>query len=545
LSPFKTTTIYLSLEEEKEDLQAKLYTLIPDYLKDLSVYTKPEFLSNGERPLPNSQTNWFNPFKIKTGLTINELTELLKLLYSDLISKRQTRKIHHNSHNVALPAICPLLLVIDNINELFADPILGKEKYDDLEKFIEQCRNMGALVLLIAADDIPKKVNLDYFVDVSIHLCQTSIDKQYEKPIRIFQLIKTRHQVSRQGSHVFHISNSRGFRISPQVPSQMDKREKIRILLPSEDKFIHTLNIIYNNGNYKYNSYLPISCQSQILIHGYGSSGKAGFGLKLLLTPFLPKKVNLSDENKIIFTEKKGARNKVLIVSFLYPEEYYETVYNKIKKQISSEGLGNCDNSYHVKAFYPGFLTPEDFVYKIVRLLDEANLEGEPFTGILLDGLHNVFLQFKNLQESHMIWPLLYSILSRYQLTVVSTFTNFSFNERHTNRNLSDLRNPFQTPDDFVLMQQGQKPFLHGLVKAADYYLQLEEIIDDRFNYERRYWLSVRSSIRQTPPKDFLEWDRINLRINRIIPSNEIYNKTETDIKGDKSEINSRKGSND
>jgi hypothetical protein len=94
-------------------------------------------------------------------------------------------------------------------------------------------------------------------------------------------------------------------------------------------------------------------------------------------------------------------------------------------------------------------------------------------------------------------------------------------------------------------MQQGQKPFLHGLVKAADYYLQLEEIIDDRFNYERRYWLSVRSSIRQTPPKDFLEWDRINLRINRIIPSNEIYNKTETDIKGDKSEINSRKGSND
>lgn len=365
---------------------------------------------------------------------------------------------------------------------------------------------MGAIVLLIAAEEIPKKFNFDYLVDIAIHLKQSHLDKPYEKPVRILELVKTRHQLSRQGSHIFHISNSRGFRISPQIPSQIDKKEKVKIKLPSDSEYIHTLNFIQEKDITKFVNFLPIAINSHILVHGYGSSGKAGFGLKLLLTPYLPKHINLNSIDKISIKISHSYSNKVLIVSFLYPVEYYDILVHKINKQFTAlfENFNvKKGQQYFVKAFFPGYLTPEDFIYKLVRLLDEANLEGQPFTGILLDGLHNVFLQFKSLQESHMIWPLLYSILSRYNLTVVSTFTNFSLDERHIDKNSLDNRTSFQTPDDFALMQQGQRPFLHGLVKAADYYFLLEEIIDDNNSFARNYWLSVRSSIRQTPPKNF------------------------------------------
>ena len=511
LSPLDTKTIYISLEEEPEDLQIRINTLVPDYLKGLSIY----------KANPKGEQRWFSPFKISSSVSVEELTEILEILESDL--RKQTFEGSIPDGAYTLPAVCPTLLVIDNINELFLARETDKQQFDHLEGFIQQCRNMGALVLLVSGEEIPKKINLDYLVDVSLSLKQTGINNLHEKPVRVLQLLKTRHQVSRQGAHVFHLSNSKGFRISPQVPSQMDKREKIKRLLPSEDRFIHTLNLLPKE-THKSKNYLAIAAQSQILIHGYGSSGKAGFGLKLLFTPCTSSEEFRGVQGSRLITE----RNKVLIVSFLYSEEYYDGVYRKAVDQLVAEGFkaASTNVSYNVKSFYPGYLTPEDFVYKIVRLLDEANLEGEPYTGILLDGLHNIFLQFKNLQESHMVWPLLYSILSRYRLTVVTTFTNFSLVERHTGVSISDSKNIIQSPEDSMLLQQGQKPFLHGLVKAADYYFLLEEVIDDSNDYERSYWISVRGSIRQNPPKDYLEWDRNNLKIKRIISSSEVYGRT-------------------
>ena len=263
---------------------------------------------------------------------------------------------------------------------------------------------------------------------------------------------------------------------------------------------------------------MPIRVGSQILIHGYGSSGKAGFGLKILLSPSIPGKIE--NVTSSIITAK-ASRNKVLVVSFLYPEDYYDKLLKTILKQnqILYENYDKKSTDCIVKAFYPGYLTPEDFVYKIVRLLDEAVLEGDPFTGIMLDGLHNVFLQFKNLQGAHMIWPLLYSILSRYNLSVVTTFTNFSVSVRilGSKENQSNQR-----IDDSVLFQEGQKPFLHGLVKAADYYFILDEIIDEKDFYKKKYLLSVKSSP-DDPPLDLLQWNRQKLIFENIFPAKSLY----------------------
>jgi len=504
LAPLNTTTIYLSLEEDKDDLITRLQTLIPDYLKELSAFEDKNPPAKGVKD-KNKGIDWFRVHKIKKNLNIEDLTDIIEEL------KKEIKNSEERDYGdvITIPAICPKLVVIDNINEIFADSKFTSDDYAKLENFIDKCRSLGAIILLVSSEHVPKKIQLDYLVDVVIHLKQTGIENQFDKPIRILQLIKTRQQNSRQGSHVFHISNSKGFRISPQVPSQMDKREKLKRLLPSENKFIPALNIKSEGNKSTYEKYLNIATNSQILIHGYGSSGKAGLGMRLLLTPFevellkdAERKKNEIDDN-IIYKVKGAPRNKVLIISFLYPEDYYEKIVGKIALQLKSTFMGyeNCKMSYHVKSFYPGFLTPEDFVYKIVRLLDEAILEGDPYTGVLLDGLHNVFLQFKNLQDFHMVWPLLYSILSRYRLTVISTFTNFSFS-----KTLTGTQNHSQ--DDLVLMQQGQKPFLHGLVKAADYYLILEEEADKKKDYAKRYILQVRSSIGQNPPKDVLLWNR-------------------------------------
>jgi len=551
LSPLQTKTVYISLEEEPEDLKTRLSTLIPDYLKWLSIFEN-NYYNERIKPSINNDPKWFSAFKIRKNLDIGQLTNTLELLKKDLKLFKYdvnyasiTKSSLDDCTEVSIPAVAPLLLVIDNVNELFTGRESDSKNYERIGIFIEQCRSMGAIVVLIAADDIPGIFKLDYLVDVSIHLSQEGLDKKYEKPIRILQLVKTRYQVSRQGSHVFHLSNSKGFRISPQVPSQMDKREKLKIQLPSKNEFIHSLNWISNKG-YHYNDYLSIASQSQILVHGNGSSGKAGFGMKLLLTP-LQHEITKANFDDIFLIDKRVGKpsgrvniksirkNKVLVVSFLYPIEYYLELHQRLQKQFERYIFNyNSKNSIvNVKAFYPGYLTAEDYVYKIVRILEEAKLEGEPYTGILLDGLHNVFLQFKNLQEAHMIWPLLYSILSRYNLTVVTTFTNFSLGERHSNYAESDKTQLFQTPDDFTLMQEGQKPFLHGLVKAADYYFLLEEVINDEKNYQREYWLSVKSSIRRIPPKDYLKWDRDTLVFTEIIPGEKIYgsrNKLSSDL---------------
>lgn len=499
MSPFNTNTIYISLEEDPKNLVTRLNSLIPDYLRKLSIYPN-NYYEQRLKKKKSSTLKWFHPVKISSNLNVKELSNILFEIQSRI---KEKEKLLDSDQIRLIPSVCPLILVIDNINELFE----SKLDYAELENFIENCRSLGVIVILIGADDIPNKFKLNYLVDVAIQLSQQGMEDKYEKPIRILKLLKTRLQISRQGSHVFHLSNSHGLRISPQVPSQMDKREKTRIKLPSKTVFIPTLNLQSSKQGVVYSEVLNIANNSQILIHGHGSSGKAGFGLKLLLTPTL-------DNSKPIlsFKESKVKLRKVLIISFLYPEEYYKHLETKLSKQFAKifDNYENHLSQTRIKAFFPGYLTPEDFVYKIVRLLEEARLEGEQFTGILLDGLHNVFLQFKNLQEAHMIWPLLYSMLSRYSISVVTTFTNFALSK--TSALSPSVGNEVTNGEDFTLFQQGQKPFLHGLVKAADYFFLLEENTE---NNERKYKISIRSSIRITPPTSTVNWDREKLIVKK------------------------------
>ena len=483
MSPFNTFSYYISLEEHPADLKNRLHSLIPEYLKKLSLYK-------------TRKDPWFLPVKVPLERSGN--LEVFRKNYIDRIADLIEKKKKSEKFN-SLPVVCPFIIVIDSIRVLLTGNGL---KFEHLEEFIEKCRKLNAIIILISSYEEAFHHEIDYMVDLVIHLKHQGTDTQKEKPTRILQLSKTRHQISRPGSHVFHIS--RGLRISPQLPSQIDRKEKMVKPIPSDKSYID----FFGRYNIKNKHQLKIWDKSLILLHGYGSSGKAGLSLSLLFAPLKPA---LSDDKNLnsrtsglIYKEKR----KVLVISLLYPEEYYDILADKILRKLYPDDKtqrairSEIRSDFKCLYFYSGYLTPEDFVSKILKKLDTAILEGDPFTGILFDGLHNVSLQFHKLQESDMVWPTLYSLLVKYHLTIVTTFTNFTIENK--------------TPDsgaDQEILLRGHKPLLHALVQATDYYFTVQKITEG--GDKGKYKLSLKSAIRHMMKGDeAFTWDRENVMLS-------------------------------
>lgn len=55
--------------------------------------------------------------------------------------------------------------------------------------------------------------------------------------------------------------------------------------------------------------------------------------------------------------------------------------------------------SVDVITLYPGGLGAEDFIAKVENALAAAEFRGIPYTGVLLDGIHNVFIQYPLLEN--------------------------------------------------------------------------------------------------------------------------------------------------
>jgi len=489
MAPLGIKCFYLSLEEATEDIKNRLFSLQTPFEKKLSIYQKTD--------------SWFFPTKSDSTLDLEDFYSLVTKLENTLNKEKS------NVHNY-----CHSIIVVDNLNEFF-----DSNDYALIEKLIDKLRSLRSIVILIGGEGVLEKLRMEYLVDTGIKLLHEGLDKKGEKPLRLFNLYKTRQQISRQGTHIYHLSGHEGFRISPQIPSQMDRKEKLKRYLHNANQTIHALNYLNDdrklelikpeNGLKMQNDFLKIFPRTHILVHGYGSAGKAGFALKLLLTPPISSEI-LSDKIYDMNFKSSNYRRKVLILSFLYPQKYYDDLIfgkGELYKKINSiyQDLSNPIVEYLI--FYPGYISPEDFINKITKKIDQAILEGHPYNGILIDGLHNVFLQFIKLQENDMVWPLLYNILARYDLTVISTFTNFALNDRlldndpHSKNKIIN-----QSLPDHMLMQKGMTPFLHALVKASDYYFFLEQIIVK--DNERKYLLSVKGAIGQNVPTQLLEWDR-------------------------------------
>jgi len=511
LSSLGLNCFFLSTEEDDKDIRKRLFSLQTSYEKELSFYRNPN--------------KWFFSTTANQSIKEDDMLSIIENIRNSIFPDNQ--KVEDQDQ-------CNSVIVVDNLNDF----VEGANIYK-IKEVVENFRNLKSIVILIGGEGVLEKLKMEYLIDIGINLTHEGIDKKGEKPLRLFNLYKTRHQLSRQGTHLFHMGGNEGFRLSPQIPSQMDRKEKVKRNLHDETQIIHTLNYINEDIDIEYlpnlrdnlsinkvkGNYFKLFPRTHILVHGYGSAGKAGFSLKLLLTPPINNDKLTSDLNKSIYSNSTN-RRKILIISFLYPEKYYEDlIFDKVQLNKTVKKIyPNLENPLiEYIIYYPGYISPEDFINKITRKLDKGIIEGQAFTGVLVDGLHNVFLQFIRLQENHMVWPLLYNLLARYDVTVVSTFTNFAMNDRLYDDDPNSKNKIInQALPDHMLLQQGMAPFLHALVKASDYYFFLEQLILK--TGERKYLLSIKGAIGQNIPSELFEWDRQRNVFTNFHSYNEISN---------------------
>jgi hypothetical protein len=162
----------------------------------------------------------------------------------------------------------------------------------------------------------------------------------------------------------------------------------------------------------------------------------------------------------------------------------------------------------------PGFLLAEDLYSKLVRKLEEGFLQGRPFTAVVIDGLHNLALQFPGAGDSTSLLPIIYGTLSRSNVTSITTFTTLALNT-------SEIGVAGDLMEESVFRLRGHLPLLHTLVQASDYVFELfradkvnSSIAQDGLATEGRgatYFLAVQSSISRDPPTGVIGWDRQEL----------------------------------
>ncbi|MEI7732886.1 MAG: ATPase domain-containing protein [Verrucomicrobiota bacterium] len=504
-SPYGTHCYYISTEETEEDLKIRLKSLFPAYLRGLSIQQKNLnwFHVADLRPTDQTETsqvereeNYGENHDAEQDsmlARLNRHLDCIRVLMGDVFKDDEERR--KSAQTVYIPAICPLIVVIDSVYGLTD----GKdtEQIDALSEFVDRCRRLRALVFVLSGEELPRHSRLSYMVDILIKLSYRDTENEAIKPERILQLAKTRFQLSRPGAHVFHMSDRDAFRISPQLSSQLDKEEQQSLTLPDEGQLINTFNsgidLPYDKTFFelaKPRHFLDLYAYSHILLHGHGSSSKSWLALKVLLTP-----IQVGKDYKGVGVEPR----RVLTVSFLYPKAYYKRL--AARKTIAEKGSG-----IEVLAFSPGFLRPEDLLGKVARWIEAAELEGRPYTGVLLDGIHNVFLAFPLIQDREMLWPTLYRMLSIKKMTIVTTFTNF----------VLDGQENFKTPEEKEIERRGQTPLLHALVQGADFYLTIQKIPTKGNTDYPDCILRGRECIgRQLVPDHVLLWDRRMGRLSR------------------------------
>lgn len=503
LSSIGTQTFYFSFEEAESDLVSKLYQQSQPRLHRLSYHSAP-------------YDGWFTAFSIPVdSLAVIERTLLEPLSRSIEDAKQDWPSLQ--AQDSILPPL-PFLVVLDSLSALaITEGGSGGSRRQELAAFVDLCRRMRALVIVITSDEKKAWGELDYLVDMVISLRVEGAEEYDRKPIRLFSLVKTRHQIARHGTHIFHLSGDSGFRIAPQLSSQMDAQQNIRQLLWDRESFLEVLNVRQNSNNgHKPVSFMALHARSQILLQGRGSSGKAGLALKIAMSPRYSAQGYIQSQDV----------PRVIVVSFLYPPNYYEVLFKTLLKVIVKESQvtalrgfdGNTATSYvkrmalpTVVHLTPGVLYAEDLHSKLVRHLEEGRLTGRPYTAAIIDGLHNLALQFPGAAESKHLFPIMYGTLSRANVTTISTFTSLSMSTSNSTVG-SDAT------EEAVFRLRAHLPLLHTLVQASDYVFEVMRIERDR-RTEGRLWgesadgdamyhIRVQSAISRDPPASVIGWRR-------------------------------------
>ncbi|OAN82394.1 hypothetical protein A8B78_08030 [Jannaschia sp. EhC01] len=409
-----------------------------------------------------------------------------------------------------------LLVVIDGIHNY-----LEADQQKSIRNLIEECRSTNTHVLISSSDEWAISQGMEYFVDNFIRLGSTTIQEPMPHVERKIQLVKTRHQSSIIGEHRMQFKDEGDLSFTPNFSAILKAQSKTKALAP-DTKIYSRPFLLEADGREarRRRSLLTLKHydRSMTLVYGRGSSNKTSLCLRLLCAP------NEQVEN--------GPR-RVLVVSFLATDSYYQkkrlsyleklelnvrkriarTSLKKDFKDVTGEEISaeigeSLDVEVDTLQFTPGMITAEEVYSDVAARISHFNISQNRYSGILIDGMHNVFVQFPQIESHPELWSALMNLTRRVGIKSVWTFTDFEVWGAKT-----------LTTVDYESARQ--KPLLTALSQSIDYGLAVvpmsqvgdqnrSTIQPDLFETSEpgKFLVSSFMSHEQASPTDFLIWDR-------------------------------------
>jgi hypothetical protein len=517
VAPLGIPTWFLTAEEMQSDLLNRVNGLIPDEVSRLSFF-----------PREMRDYIFFRKFEVRANggiQTLDEIEEGLAALTDSL--GHQDQGSAPAEFRIRRP--CNAIVVLDGLHDLFATGS-GEKALGRLYEFIGLLRRLRALVILTTGAAWEGEPTLDYLVDVAVRLSLEATGDYGKKPDRRFILTKARHQLCANGTHGFHIGGLRGVRLSPQINYQLEKLAYWRPRLPNREhrkpglsrarvvKSMGDLAQILRSGRggvpdqeiqYR-DSVNSVRVQegSHVFINGQGSGGKAALAMKLAISPTL-------EGEDVVSTP---AQQRVLVVSFLYPADYYQrltvTLQASQRVEYRAEGIrGTRLPRVRVIHLYPGYLRPHDLFNRIESELDAAELDGDGYNCVVIDGIHNVFLQFPEIEDYRLFWPQMYSALRSRRVTTISTHTTLAL--------------PYETGQSTTIRVDDNRsePLRHALIQKTDFQFEVdpwrtspftsdfETLSEDFSAVADLFVVKTVSAIGERVPRGHVLWSRESLEL--------------------------------
>ncbi len=531
-APFGIKTLFITAEEARQDLFEKADTLISGDMKKLSLFPKTDWLyiDHLDDDADNNSDSDKSPSQ-RIGDIFESMTAALSAQHGATGDEAPQ----------GVPKVCRTIVVLDGVHDLMVSASTSDNAalfFESLRQFIARCRRSKALVILTMGENWNGQQALDYLVDVAIKLSQDHVGEYGRKPDRQITISKARHQLCSIGAHGMQIAGAKGLRFSPQINYQLDRKAlwktplpeikstKLLMRLPLERDVFDNFFMLGKGKNkaadelksaveaedvsgakvsLSDNEGVRIFRGSNILLNGEGSGGKAALALKIAISPSF----ELSDkpDNGLSYLRRA---EKVLVISFLYPKDYYQKVMNKLLKNRHVEydiPSNEIPPIINVIQLYPGHYRADQFFNKVEWELESAELRGDSYTCVVIDGLHNVYMQFPEIEAYTLFWAQFFASLRARAMTVISTHTTFLLQQgAEKSYHLDDKRST---------------PLLHALIQKTDFMFQIDPCT--KFNAEKAFskeknaaasnffMVSVVAAISQPIPENALMWSRQHL----------------------------------
>lgn len=388
--------------------------------------------------------------------------------------------------------VFPRVVVIDSVTALL-NPVRGMELDNDLPDLVRkqtrrhlgvvlgQLRDLGVYVILVGGLEDCSDNGLAYLVDNVFTLEQQPRGPGGTHLMRTFSVMKTRLQVSYRGQHVLHLSRVRGVTVSPSLdavlrtishPRRTAHRERRAAVLWTAEA--HRQRALPFDGP-EADSVL-ISEGAHVLVYGQGAAGKAALAMRMAFEPrvrygyYAGRRGNADlgdDEVRWL------ARARILVISFLYAAEYYEEIAasvlrDRYRKNRSIPAL--LTRHLAVSHFYAGYIDADTLVGRVRNQLQVARLEGSPYTGVVVDGVQNILMQFPLLEADRLLWSVLFRLFWAESIETVSTFTFFKRDSISTATS-EGAWGRLQAPGAPML---GEEALFHLLVSSCDHVFVVE-----------------------------------------------------------------------